>query len=249
MDEQKRNRITWAFVILTVLTVALMLGNTLRRTTHIQLPATVPAAEDPTGETVHGDHPLTVVAVTPETVQSVIETLSRPVAYRRTVTVEQIWSGGSGTSKTSVVVLNGWTRTDFATAGGQTRHAITDEETTYIWYDDESAVYEAPAGDISADDEQHIPTYEDVLDLSVEEIAIADYGTYSGVNCIYVETAPDEAGYVLRYWISIDTGLLTAAEKLLDWEAVYRMVALSLDREAPAAKDFTLPDGRVLTSP
>ena len=82
--------------------------------------------------------------------------------------------------------------------------------------------------------------------LPVETIATADYRVISGVNCIYVETAADEDGYVLRYWVSVDTGLLTAAEKLLDGESVYRMAGLTVDQTLPPVSDFTLPDGRVL---
>lgn len=246
MDERKRNWITMAFVAVTVVVVALMLGNTLHRTARIQLPAAGGAQGETPGDTLPQGGALTVVAVAPETVQAAIETLARPAAYRRTVTVEQIWSGGSGTTETAVAVLNGWTRTDRTQVSGQVRHAVTDGETTYIWYNSETAVYEVPAGDISADDEQAIPTYEEILELPAEDIAAADYRTISGVNCIYVETAPDEAGYALRYWVSVDTGLLTAAEKLVDGEAVYRMAALTLEQTAPTEADFTLPDGRVL---
>ena len=38
------------------------------------------------------------IAVKTDTVQSVIATLRRSEEYSRTVTVEQIWSGGSGVS-------------------------------------------------------------------------------------------------------------------------------------------------------
>ena len=246
MDERKRNWITWLFVALTVAAVVLMLGNTLRRTTHITLPAAGSETEQGGGEQESGGTALTVVSVTPETVQTAIATLARPSAYRRTVTVEQIWSGGSGTTETVVSVRDGWTRTDRTLTGGQVRHTLTDGGTTYIWYNSEAGVFTVPAGDISPDDEQTVPTYEDVLELPVETIATADYRVISGVNCIYVETAADEDGYVLRYWVSVDTGLLTAAEKLLDGESVYRMAALTVDQTLPPVSDFTLPDGRVL---
>lgn len=245
MDARRRNWITWAFVALTVLVVALMLGGTLRRTTYIQLPAPEDTTEESEGDLSGGT--LTLVTVTPETVGTVVATLSRPTEYRRTVTIEQLWSGGSTTTETEVVVMNGWTRTDRSLPNGQVRHSITDGETTYIWYDNQSTVYEAAAGDITADNEQAIPTYEEILDLSEEEIAEADYRTISGVNCIYVETEADSQGYVLRYWVSVDTGLLTAAEKLLDGESVYRMAALELSQTPPSVADFTLPDERVLT--
>ena len=124
------------------------------------------------------------------------------------------------------------------------RHTIADGEKTFVWYNDEERVYEAPAGNISADNEQFIPTYEEILHLPQSEISAADYRELSGVNCVYVETAGDALGYVLRYWVSVDTGLLVSAEKLQNEETIYRMTALSLDQAEPTEEDFILPDGR-----
>ena len=94
--------------------------------------------------------------------------------------------------------------------------------------------------------QQRIPTYEDILKLPVRSIAEADYQDLSGIPCIYVETVPDQDGYVQRYWVSVETGLLTAAERLLDGTPVYQMASLALDETLPATADFTLPDGWVL---
>lgn len=242
MDKRWRSQITAAFLAVTVLVIAVMLSGTLHRTSHI----TLPSSEQTPGQAAVTRDALTVVEVTPETVQTAVATLSRPQEYRRTVTVEQIWTGGSGTYETSAAVSGGWTRTDRTLAGGRVRHTITDGETTYIWYDSETEVCTVPAGGISADNEQTIPTYEEILDLRLESIAAADYRTISGVNCIYVETAEDPDGYVLRYWVSVDTGLLTVSERMLNGEPVYRMAALSLDQDLPTAEDFTLPDGTML---
>lgn len=242
MDKRWRSRVTAAFLAVTVLVIVVMLSGTLRRTSHI----TLPSSEQSPGQTSATGETLTVVEVTPKTVQAAIATLSRPQEYRRTVTVEQLWAGGSGSYETAAAVSGGWTRTDRTLTSGRVRHALTDGETTYIWYDSETEVYAAPAGGISADDEQMIPTYEEILELPVEAIAAADYRTISGVNCVYVETAADPDGYVLRYWVSVDTGLLTVSERLVNGEPVYRMAALALDQDLPSAADFTLPDGTML---
>ena len=146
-------------------------------------------------------------------------------------------------------VSGGWTRVDRTLADGQVRHAVTDGVTSYIWYNDETDIYSGAAGGISADVEQTLPTYEDVLALPPEQITQADYRTVSDVRCIYVETAQDEWGYAQRYWVSVDTGLLVVAERLQDGETVYRMAALELDQAAPTAEAFTLPDGTVLATP
>ena len=212
--------VTWGIVILVVLVVLLMLVSNLRRSSRVVLPDTNTSAEG------GGDLPaeggaLTVVEVTPETVQAAIETLHRPEAYSRTVTVEYLWT----------------------LPDGQVRHSITDGETTFIWYNGESEVYTGPAGAISADAEETIPTYEDVLALSPERIVQADYRVVSDVRCIYAETAEDAWGYAQRYWVSVDTGLLVVAERLQKGETVYRMAALEADQTAPPAETFTLPDG------
>lgn len=246
MDKRNLNWITWSFIVLTVLVVIVMLGSTLHRTSHITLPASDASTGQTAGDPSAGSDVLTVVEVTPETVQFAIETLARPEAYRRTATIEQFWSSGSGTYEITVTVSGPWTRTDRTMPDGRVRHTITDGGVTYIWYNSEETVYAAPAGDISADNEQSIPTYEDILELPVEEIVAADYRAISDLNCIYVETAETAEGYALRYWVSVDTGLLVAAEKLLDGEPVYRMGAPAVDQSAPAEAEFTLPDGTVL---
>ena len=80
-------------------------------------------------------------------------------------------------------------------------------------------------------------------------IAAADYRALEGVNCIYVETEPDDAGYVERYWVSVSSGLLAAAERECDGAVVYRMAALTVSYDGVDAEDFTLPNGTVLYEP
>lgn len=241
MERRKLNWITWGFVALTMIVLALMLAGILRRPTAITLPDPNTAPEQNGGGMEEGV--LTVVEVTPETVQAAVATLARPQRYRRTVTVEQLWSGGSGSYETAVAVLGPWTRTDRTMPDGRVRHTITGEEMVYIWYNAETEVYAAPVGEITADREQPIPTYEDVLRLDPWEILEADYREASGVSCIYVEAQGEDC--VLRYWVSVETGLLTAAEKLVDGETVYRMASLTLGAE-PVAADLALPDGTLL---
>lgn len=246
MGKRKVSRVAMGFIVLVALVIVLMFSNSLRRSSRITLPPADSAAgeTDPGGGSGAGG--LTVVAVAPETVQTAIATLSRPEQYSRTIRVEQFWEGGSGSFETAVTVSGRWTRTDRVLTDGQTRHTITDGETTYIWYGTEPAVFTGPAGDITPDDEQSIPTYETIIDLPAGTIAAADYRTASGVNCIYAETAEDDYGYVQRYWVSVDTGLLVASERLLDGETIYRMASLTADLSTPSADRFILPDGTVL---
>lgn len=245
MDKQKRNWITWAVLALSAALAALMLGSSLTRTAHITLPPSNPA-RDPAAGDAGPSAALTVVEVTPETVQSAIASLARPERYSRTVTLQYLWDGGGGTLELHTAVHVPWTRVDRNLPDGSVRSSLTDGESTYIWYGPDQEVPAVPAGEFSADAEQSIPTYEDILDLPAEDIALADYRPLEDLTCVYVETAADQAGYATRYWVSVESGLLVQAERLLGEAVVYRMTALTLDQAEPEASRFTLPDGTVL---
>lgn len=250
MDKRKLNRITAVFLTLLVLVVAFMLSGSFRRTTRVVLPQESQQGGQIPGFPGDSTDTLTVVAVAPNTVQAAIETLVRPEQYRQTVSVQQFWSGGNGTTETTAAVLAPWSRLDRQLADSRQRHILTNGETTYIWYNSEQSALRLPTGSITADMEQSIPTYEDVLQLPVETISAADYRTIGDqVSCIYVETAADAAGYTLRYWVSVDTGLLVAAEKLSGQETVYRMWQTDIDLAPVFTEEFTLPDGTVLAEP
>jgi len=246
VGNRKFNTITGGFLILIVLIVVLMMANSLRRTSHITLPDPSAAASASGSGTQSTEDAVIRVEVTPETVQAAVATLKRPESYVRLLTVERLWSGGSGTVQIAVTVSGELTRADTKGTDGHVRHMITNGQTTYVWYDEERTYYTGAAGDISADEEQSILTYEDVLALDVDQITTADYRVFSNEESIYVETGEDAAGYVLRYWVSVDSGLLIGAEKLQSGTAVYRMASQPVTETLPTAKDFTLPDGTVL---
>lgn len=248
MDKRKLNWITWAVLALGLAIAALMLGNSLSHNAHITLPSSNPPRDPSAGSDGMVPGALTVVEITPETVQAAIASLSRPESYGRSMTIEYLWTGGGGSHELYTIVRGPWTRIDRGLPDGRTRISITNGEETYIWYgyDSGAEVYSAPAGDISADDEQSIPTYEEILDLPVEDIVQADYRPLDILTCIYVETAADEAGYITRYWVSVENGLLVQAERLLDDQVVYRMTSLYVDQTEYDASRFTLPDGTVL---
>lgn len=125
MYKRNLNWITWGFVALAVVIVALMLSRSLHRSAHITLPE--PGSGPDVSENSAGasDGLLTLVEITPETVQLAIASLERPERYSRTVTVEQFWKGGSGRYDTTVTVSGAWSRTDRAMPDGQVRHSLT----------------------------------------------------------------------------------------------------------------------------
>ena len=190
---------------------------------------------------------LDVLEITPSTVKPAINTLSRPVTYQRTQTVETFWNGGSGQSVSQVAVSGNLTRVDTSLPDGSVCHMLVTGGTAAVWYDDETEWTILHSEDFTADIAQRMLSYEVVRDLPVEDIAQADYRDLDGVSCIYVETCPDEAGYTDRYWVSVSSGLLYAAERLFQDEVVYRFTTTEPDAETPEDSLFRLPDGSLLT--
>lgn len=245
MEKRKFRTVTAAFAILIALIVVLLLTNSLRRSSHIViLPEGASATSGNSEASRQSDRD--VVEITPQTVQTAISTLERPTRYIRSLTVKNFWSGGSGTTAVTTCVCDAYTRTDTDDGSGRVRHVITDGKTTYVWYNQSRNYYVGSAGKISADQEQHIPTYEDILKLKTRQIANADYRTFLDENCIYVETTKDVDGYIQEYWVSVGTGLLVSAERQKNGKTVYRMQARALSKTEPDTSEFTLPDGKIL---
>ncbi len=244
MNKQKMTLVGVTLSVLLLLLVAFLVRSNLKKPEHIVLPP----EESPGMENQGGGEEtglLNRIEIRPDTVQSAIESLSRASEYTRSFTIERYWQGGHGVTVTNVFASAGWLRLDSVDSNADVRHVIlSDDGTVYIWYNSERR-YFSGASAFAEDEEQGILTYEDVLSLPVERIALADYRSFEGVNCIYVETSSDENGYSERYWVSTADGLLTAAERLAGEELVYRMVTTQAKLEMPSDA-FVLPDGTEL---
>ncbi len=244
----KKHRFTLIIMgscILILLLLLLFIRGTSRQRSHMELP------DDSAGFSGGEEEPndgssLSLVEITPETVQQAVATMTRPAAYVRTVRVTTYWSGGSRTAEVQTAVQEPYTRTDTQTADGSVRHLLTDGERTCIWYDEEREWAEFPGGTFTEDEEQRILTYEDLLALPAEEIAAAVYRDYKDLSCICVLTAENAAGYDTAYWISVDTGLLVAAITRQNGETVYEMESLTMDTAVDESR-FRLPDGSLLS--
>lgn len=189
-----------------------------------------------------------VVEVTPQTVQSVIATLARPESYYREMTLESFWEEGKGAVTTAKVwVDKGYTRIDATLPDATREHTIVGGGRRYRWYNNDSNWFESDAGEHDGDLMQRIPTYEDVLNLETDAITAAGYEEKGGLNCVYVEVADQELGYLERYWVSVERGLLVAAETLKGERIVLRVSAYLVEIPVRSGAVFTLPDGTVLS--
>lgn len=251
MEKKDMTRIGVGVAILLVLAV---LGSFVLRilasdTPDLVLPATSVAGSDFDGEDDPFEGNVLRVDVTADTVQNVITTLSRPDSYAQEISLETFWpdeneSGGqaSAVTQSKVWVNQGYARIDLTLPSGRSVHRIVAGDMVYLWADGERDYAALPADERSADLEQRIPTYEDVLEIPLAEIADAGYQQKNAVNCIYVEVKASPMGYEEKYWISVETGLLAAAET---WDADRLIYQMRQDRISVPGEGgaFFLPDG------
>lgn len=247
MDQKGRSRIAVLVSVIIVLAVFASFGYTIfsSQPPSVTLPS-LPVDSSAATSTPPADNQLLRVEVTLDTVQAVVASLSREGSYYRQLSADTFWSGGSSTVTAQAWVDGGYTYVRSVLPGGQVRYTLTDGGTLYYWYEGDEDFRTAPAGSLSADLSQSIPTYEDVLSLPQQSISGAGYGRREEQSCIYVETAVDELGYLERYWVSVDNGLLIAAETVKGSSLVYSMSATTLQTPCPAGTSFALPDGTIL---
>ena len=244
MEQKNRLVIVVAIVALIVGAVCASFGRVLfaANTPEVILPSSSAGTGDISGAVDPGQE-YQRVEVTPQTVTGVVATLARPSSYYRELTVETFWTGGSSAAQVQVWADGGWTHSVQTQPSGVVRHDLTGEGTLYYWYDGSSLYKQAPADERSSDLAQHIPTYEDVLEL--EEIAAAGYENRGELPCVYVEVR--RSRQIQRFWVSVDSGLLVSAEAEENGQLVYRMTAYTPPQTpCPADGRFTLPDGTVL---
>jgi len=245
-----KRRASYILALLGVLILGVLLffaRGTMRRSGGITLP-NLDQVQTSGQQQTEEEH-LELVEVRPDTVRQIVASMERPEAYTVAVEVETLWSGGSGTSDLTAYVRGGITRIDAPQLDGSIRHTLLDGENTYVWYDGETTFLTYPAGDMTADRELRIPTYEDLAALEGESITAADYRELKDLYCIYAEAEEDDL-YTICYWIDVDSGLLVAAQRLCRGEPVYQMTVQALDTDTlPDAALFILPDGTELLPP
>ena len=184
-----------------------------------------------------------VIAVTPETVQTVIGTLRRVDSYSRTLTVRDFWSGGSRSRAIAVWCRGDSLRLRISDGINAEQELLIRGADQWLWFSDSDAVYHGAALPDDADQWQTMLTYERVLDAPMEDILDARYTDLSGTDCIYVRWRAGSLGYVSECYIDPGTGLLMG-ERCYDGEKlIYSMDSSVPDITTPGESVFVLPDG------
>lgn len=244
------NRVVFALLVVVVAGAAVLAGvglNLFYAPPEVTLPPIdTPVTELPTPTGTQGGNYIRV-ELTPDTVQSAIATLSRPLSYGRSVTVEYWWEpGASAVTTARVAVDGGWTAVEAVLPDGRVEHTLVGEEMLYRWYQGEVRYYSGPAERETADLSQRLPTYEDVLMLDKTLITETRYEERDGLHCVYLEVCQPELDFLERFWVAVNTGLLVAAETVQDGALIYRMTTSQVEAPVERGVVFSLPDGTVM---
>lgn len=240
----KRKYVVYGVIIvLLVAVLALALAYSLgsdRDTAAVVLPDTAPSSDDASESSEQTSS--SVIDVTPENVQVVIETLSRSESYFSQITETVYSSGGTRESLISLWVQDGQSRS-VITSDTETKNILTQDNEFWIWYsDDTSKVYHSTT---DAEPERigeelgGVPDYTAVLDLPKSAITSAEYDSSSGVPCIRVECALSST-VTAEYRVSVDTGLLVGCERYENGELVYSLTADVTTPANPGSDVFKL---------
>ena len=204
--------------------------------------APVISLPSPSSNSGNGDSRL--VTVNPETVQTAISTLSRCEAYSREYTVTNYFQGGSTQSTIKVWHDGDKTKLQFE-QDSTVKNTLFRDNMVYTWYDDDpGAVFTSSADSLSPqalDHSARIIYYEDLLSANSEQITDAGYIEKSGEYCVFAEYLSEDLNYVNRIYVSVDTGLLVAAEVYEGETLTYSMETVSTNLATPEDAVFSPP--------
>ena len=217
----------------------------------------IPLPEPPTSvepSDVTQPDTLNRVEVTRDNIQANVSSLSRPETYTRNVRIETYWDGGKAEYLIGIAVADGVTSLQILQPSGIEKRIIITADSLYIWYKGDKVPYKGAIGSQgdeyrTADEWQMLVTFEELLELSPNDIISAGYTEFDGQDCMFAEYLSPLLGYTRKYYVSIDIGLITGAEEYDETGAlVYVMTSgeCLVGEASPTA--FVLPDGSNLVS-
>lgn len=188
------------------------------------------------------------VDITKDNVQDIVSAMVRPTEYYVETKSESFYDNTSSVSLRRRWVRDGLSRIDILSAGGNvTMSTIYTDKNVYFWTPGSYRALEMSRGNFSANDEQLLMDYTTLIKLPTENIRTAALSRVNGEQCIYAE-AVNVHGYIEKYWISTQSGLLLLGQTFKGETLIYTIRLIELDLTRPDDIEFTLPDKKLITS-
>ena len=185
-----------------------------------------------------------IIAVSPDTVQDVLRTISRPESYSAKYVTTYFFNSTQSSLRTSVYSLGGAVKIENLDSSGRPEtHYLTYGNALCYWEDGSPILNTVSMGGRTVDAQVRIHTYEAILEMERGSILHASYEEYDGFPYITVETTGPV--YDTKWWISLDTGLMHKAESAdKDGSPAIAVMMSDFTPEPPPEELFNLPDGR-----
>lgn len=191
-----------------------------------------------------------LLQVDAENVAAVLASVERPKYYHQIYTVHVGKDNISSQTTVDLWVSDNLKRAQISTPR-YSKTIITDGRDVYLWYNtDDNPIHLTLDNAMTFEDILGVPAFDYMQTAADSSIADAEYlvleNDRTETSCVFLSLC-DVAGAQLRYWISLETGLLYEADSMEQNELVYRVQQVQYDRlvlgdESFAAK-FSLPDG------
>ena len=239
--------LTLAFVLILVIAL-FILGQRERSQNKIQLPDAHSEISDSTPVDTEGDNNL--LSVDNQNVIDILTSMNRADFYHQLYSVEV--GNGIDTAASTVEL---WVCEQFkqaqVTTSRNTKTVVSDGENIWIWYvSDHGYTNFLLTEDLTFEDVLGLPAFDYLNVLETAHITEAEYLILEEGNsetaCIFLAAQQEEDADV-RYWISLETGLLYEADAMNNSTQVYHVQQTAFDLLASEdevfSDKFILPDG------
>lgn len=238
-------KLVYGLIGLALVVVAVLLVVRLRGSTVDIPPISVPSPSAEGGSS--GNQGANFLNVDTDTVQELVKSLSRADSYNLGYEQISYYTGGESSAAINIFKSGDKLLINRTQKNINKNILIADGEIS-IWYGESKPVFSALLDDYNysaADGYASLITYEELLKADPRDILDAGYEVVQDMGCIYVEYRSSgeysDRSYTNRLYISVDTGLLTAAEVLEDNVKVYSLQLHISNMTTPSEAVFELP--------
>lgn len=210
----------------------------------ITLPGQGSAVIDPSPEIGQSNRSqLQTVEIDRTNLLAVVQTLQRPETYHLQSETTYFYRDSQSTLKCQLwKSRNGIRISQLDAQDAQAQQILLTDKWVYLW-GAENAVVRFEKQSRDADLYRRMPTYEDLLKLSAEEILDGSVVELEGQLCLYAKTMDSLTGEVEQWYILAENGLLLYADGTLDGQMTYQTRMTQLQLELEEQNLFLLPDG------
>jgi len=245
MNKQNAKLASWAAVLTAVLVLFTLFYMFRRegRAPGIELPLDpneLSEVNSPVDEIAPaGALALELIGITRENAETLIANMPRPDNYSGAGVTTVYGGGRSRKWLHHFYVMNGYQSIEQYQDDVLIDKIIYSPDTVYMWLNEQ--VMEIVRGAFSPDAAVRMPTHEDILEISAEDIIDVEY--IRDIDASHVRIRAHILSMEVEYFIDLESGLLTEAIARQDGKIAWEFELFEFTIERPDDEMFLLPSG------